>query len=140
MNRSCVKDRLLFFSLVLFFGLIELACNDPHAPARGRDDPLPREDYPQIAVLEGLRDAVVISHVDQTPGPPLRIQTTVRNRTDSTERHVQYRYFFLDGGKPENPNPDWHYMHLPARTEVFMQGNALDASAKEWRLEIRPAR
>jgi hypothetical protein len=39
-----------------------------------------------------------------------------------------------------NLDPDWQYMSLGPRTLLYMQGNALDTRAVDWRLQIRPAR
>jgi uncharacterized protein YcfL len=112
-----------------------------HKPHGVRSDPLDYDDYPQITVLEDLHRNVVLSSVVEEEGAPLRVTVAVRNRANDDERHVQYRFFFLDSrGVPEDPNPDWHYMHMPARTMMYMQGNALDKSAVAWRLEVRPAR
>ena len=106
-----------------------------------RSDPLDYNDYPQITVLEKLHRNVVLTRVVEEEGSPLRVTVAVRNRGTDDERHVQYRFFFLDSrGVPEDPNPDWHYLHMPARTAMYMQGNALDRSAVDWRLEVRPAR
>jgi hypothetical protein len=110
------------------------------APKAGRPDPLPLEDYPQIAVLEGLHRAVMISDVQEDNGPPLAVRVMVRNRTHDDERTIQYRFIFSDDhGKRETAEPDWHVKHLPARTLVEISGNALDDSYTQWQLEIRPA-
>ena len=112
-----------------------------HKPHGVRSDPLDYDDYPQITVLENLHRNVVLTSVVEEEGSPLRVTVVMRNRTKQEERHVQYRFFFLDSrGVPEDANPDWHYMHMPARTAMYMQGNALDKSAVDWRLEVRPAR
>lgn len=140
MKRFCNHASVGWTLLLACAALGAGGCNDPYAPDRAKSDPLAPEQYPQVSALEGLKTAIVVSNVHENPGPPLGVQVTVRNKTDATERNVQYRFFFMTDGRPENPNPDWHYMLMPARTEVFMQGNALDSAAKEWRLEIRPAR
>jgi hypothetical protein len=134
-NNRCRCLTLLAVSLWL------TGCAHRDAPKAGRPDPLPLEEYPQIAVLEGLHRAVVVTDVKEEPGPPLWVQVAARNKTDDDERHVQYRFFFFNAvGEPESPNPDWHYVRMPARTLVYFQGNALDRSRTDWRLEIRPAR
>jgi hypothetical protein len=111
------------------------------APKTGREDPLDLDKYPQIAVLEGLHRRVMISDVKVENGPPLGVTVVARNRTNDDERHIQYRYFWLDASdSPQDENPDWHYVHMPARTYVYLSGNALDAKYTHWRLELRPAR
>ncbi len=118
-----------------------LAGGCKYPPARAKDDPLRREDYPRIAVLEGLDRAIVVSDVREEKGPPLLVTVTCRNIGDDAERDVQYRFFFYDErGRPEELDPDWQYVHMPARTYIYLRGNALDAGFVDWKLEIRPAR
>ena len=133
-------SRNMPWALVALLGLLASAgcAKNPRAP---KLDPLRYEDYPHITALEKLRRNVVLCHVHEEPGPPLQVAVQVRNRTHEQERHIQYRFFFLNrGGVPEDPNPDWRYVKLPARTIVFLQGNALDREMVKWRLEMRPAR
>jgi hypothetical protein len=54
---------------------------------------------------------------------------------------VQYRYLFMDAqGRPVERNEvGWKYQVLPPGVERFLEGNALDTTAVNWRLEIRPA-
>lgn len=128
------------FLLIVAVGvLVSAGCSkDPRAPEM---DPLRYANYPNITALEKLHRNVVLCKVHEEPGPPLQVTVQVRNRTRDDERHMQYRFFFLnENGRPENPNPDWRYVKLPARTIVFLEGNALDRDAVEWRLEMRPAR
>ena len=135
------KSNLYRYLPLVVAPLVSTWCGCSYPPKAGRADPVLLKKYPQIAVLENLHRAVVVTEVSEDPGPPLSVQVTARNKTRHDERHVQYRFFFLDTvGKPENPNPDWHYVHMPARTLVYFQGNALDRTCGAWRLEIRPAR
>ncbi len=54
---------------------------------------------------------------------------------------MQWRYIFLDGkGRRLQSEPDWQFSYLPSRTPVELRGNALDKSAADWQLQIRPAR
>lgn len=111
------------------------------APNRMNTDPLPSAEYPQIVVLDGLSGWLCAGKIVEEAGPPLTVTVPVRALTDNKDLHVQYRFFFLDTeGVPLNRAPDWHYMRMPSRSEVFMQANALDSTAKTWRLEVRPAR
>ncbi len=111
-----------------------------HRPAPARMDTLAPKHYPQITALEGLDSVVVVNEVVVTQGPPLKVSVSVRN-DDDTERSVQYRFFFVDRENlPETSDTDWHFLKLPARTLVYLKGNAIDKKAVDWRLEIRPAR
>lgn len=111
------------------------------APGRIDADPLPCEDYPQIAVLEGLEGWLGAGKIVEEPGPPMTVTVPVRALTDDDELNIQYRFLFLDEkGVPLNRDPDWHDMRMPSRAQVFMRANALDSTASMWRLEIRPAR
>lgn len=119
-------------------GLIA-ACDPIKAPGSAQFDPLP--EYPKVTALEGLKDWVVVNDVVVDPGPPMEVTVPARAKTDYEELNVQYRFFFYDSaGRPLQNAPDWHYMRMPSRTEVYMQANALDTTATDWRLEIRPAR
>ncbi len=122
-------------------GLV-LACrHSRRRPGEPNPDPVAYANYPQIATLERLHRYIVVSKVIEDPGPPLSVTSVVRAKTRTDEWDVQYRYFFLDeAGRPLEADPDWRFMHLPARTQMYMEGNALDSTAVDWRLEIRPAR
>ncbi|HRX85922.1 MAG TPA: DUF1425 domain-containing protein [Phycisphaerae bacterium] len=116
-----------------------LACS--HNPKAARQDQMAIEDYPQITALEHLDRVLVISDVVEDKGPPLKVTVALRDERDDKERRIQYRFFFFDErGVPENNNPDWRYKELPRRAAVYVDGNALDKNAVDWRLELRPAR
>ena len=103
-------------------------------------DPLDMDEYPQVVATENLHRVIVISDVAKGESRPLNLTLAIRN-VDDDERSIQYRFFFLDlNNVPEVLDPDWHYLRLPALTGVFIQGNAMDTRAVDWRLEIRPAR
>lgn len=127
-------------------GLLLGACaSDPAKhPGSAQVDPLPGDQYPKIAALEGLSKWISVSGFDVEPAAPTRpiqITTAVRAMTDGPELNVQYRYVYFDNrSSPINPNPDWQYVRLPSRAQVFLRGSAMDTSAVDWRLEIRPAR
>lgn len=118
-------------------------CNDPvKAPYAGKQDPLARTSYPQITVEGPLQpflafDAPVVTK----PSGVLKVVTPVRLQSDGQESNVQYRYIFLDaGGMPLRAQADWRYLRMPSRQQVFLEGNALDTTASDWRLEVRPSR
>lgn len=117
-------------------------CDSVKAPGAVVGDPLPAASYPQIAVLQGLQGYIVMGTAPRVePGPPMKVTTALRTKTDYEELSVQYRFFFFDGsGAPLNREPDWRYARLQSRTESFFQGVAPDRGAVDWRMEVRPAR
>lgn len=118
-------------------------CNDPvKAPYGGKQDPLPAGQYPKITVEGPLQPFLAFEapKVSRDSGV-LKVVTPVRLQSDGQESNVQYRYIFLDaGGLPMRAQPDWRYLRLPSRQQVFLEGNALDTGASDWRLEVRPSR
>jgi len=140
---SSTRQTIQLFLLATLTTTLVSGCEQDTAKPPGRidDDPLPSSEYPQIAVLEGLKGWLAAGKIVEEPGPPVAVTVPVRALTDDKELSVQYRFFFLDEkGIPLDGNPDWHYMKMPSRSQVFMRANALDSNAKTWRLEIRPAR
>ncbi len=141
-----VQERTMFrhgtsIRLIAVCAALSVLWGCKHPPAAAKTDPLNVQKYPQISALEKLDRAIVISKVIEDKGPPLAVTVVCRNIGDDQERHVQYRFFFFDeAGKPEEADPDWQYVHMPARTYVYLRGNALDANCVDWKLEIRPAR
>lgn len=117
-------------------------CGDARKPpGRAERDVLHEDLYPQVAATEGLDEYLVVSRVTKSDTEPLQVTVGMRNLTNDDEHYVEYRFFFFDeNGKPLQNNPDWHYFTVPARTEFFLTGTALDRGATDWRLEIRPAR
>ncbi|MGQ0628613.1 MAG: hypothetical protein ACT4PL_11000 [Phycisphaerales bacterium] len=117
-------------------------CDPVKAPGSVQGDPLPATLYPKIAVLEGLQGFIVMGTEPRVNvGPPMGVTCALRAKTDFEELSVQYRYiFFTSAGVPLNNNPDWQYQRMQSRVESFFSGNALDRTAVDWRLEVRPAR
>ena len=112
------------------------------APGVVQADPLTPMLYPRIAALEGLQPYLVMANPPRVEtGPPLRVTCAIRAYTKHEELNIQYRYIFFDAaGIPLRNSPDWQFLRMPSRTESFFSGNALDSTAVDWRLEIRPAR
>ena len=109
----------------------------------GRRDPIVEEDYPQIAVVEGLHRKVVFSRpaVTDAPNQPMSVVVGVSNKTRSKNMHIQYKFEFYDQNKvPVEPMMQWKYQLLPHAAEVKLIGAALDTKARDWRLVMRPAR
>ena len=119
------------------------ACESPSKPPRGvPSDPLAAEDYPRITAEGDL--AKYLRHSTPTTirmaGQPLRVSVPVR-LVNKDEFNVQYRFEFFDAAaQPLQTEPQWKYERLPARTQVFLEGAAMDNTAQSWRLIVRPAR
>lgn len=112
------------------------------APGAGRADPILRDNYPAIVAEQDLDKFLFFSEPLVVVGPdqPMRVTVPVRLRSD-TEVSAQYRFEFFDvQRRPLRPEPQWRFIRLPARTQVFMEGAALDTAAVDWRLIVRPAR
>ena len=121
--------------------LLLTGCNDPvKAPYGGVGDPLPQ--YPPITTDGAMSNYLLFSQpVVSRDSGVLKVTTPARLRSDGLESEVQYRYIFLDAsGQPLRAQPDWRQVRMPARQQVFFEANALDASATDWRLEVRAAR
>lgn len=142
MSRISIQALLALIVPMVVVGL-SVGCTSERtkAPKRIDEDALMAHEYPQITVSRGLKGTITAGDIVEEAGPPVRVTVPVRALTRRRDLHVQYRFMFLDEkGLPLNREPDWHYMRMPSRTQVFMQGNALDANAQDWRLEIRLAR
>ena len=56
-------------------------------------------------------------------------------------RNVQFRYEYFDRhGRPLESNQGWRFQRVDALAQVFLDGNALETTAWDWRLHVRPAR
>ena len=124
------------------FGLA-IGCDSVKAPPGGHVDQLPEGQYPRIVAAEGLQEAIVFGErvVDvSTTAKPMRVTQAARNVHDETIR-VQYRFEFFDAsGRPLKSNLGWRYLEMPSRQEIFLEGAAMEPTATEWRLTVRPAR
>ena len=116
-----------------------------YSPDSARVDRVSESEYPQVTVNGSLRTRIVASapSVRLDPGVPMSVSVPIRyiplRRLSSEGRAVQYRFlFFANDGRPLDNNPAWKYMDVPARTQVFLTGSAMDLGAVDWRCEIRP--
>jgi hypothetical protein len=118
------------------------ACDTVKAPATLRTDPLGGA-YPQNVALEGLHKYVVVDQpiVDgPTDTRPLQVSVPLRSIIDGFI-HLQYRFELLDGrGRPLRSSSGFKYITIEPRTQVFLESNALDTNAVDWRLTVRKAR
>src|SRR5699024_6543989 len=96
--------------------------------------------YPKIEARGDLEKKIYYGKpvVEHAAGRPLHVSVPVRStRQDAIE--AQYRFvFFAQDGRALTPEMDWRYIRLPARSQVFLQGTALNKEAVDWRLQIRP--
>lgn len=113
------------------------------APGSAGVDQLPPDQYPKVEAAGGLSPYLVISGANVTPGTdtkPMSVISAVRSTWDKDVLSIQYRYFFFDErNTPLDTDPAWRFVKLPPRSQVFMEGRAMDTNAKDWRLQIRPA-
>lgn len=113
------------------------------APGSAGVDQLPADQYPKVEATGGLSPYLVISGANVTPGTdtkPMSVMSAVRSTWDKDVLNVQYRYFFFDEkNTPLDTDPAWRFVKLPPRSQVYMEGKAMDTNAKDWRLQIRPA-
>ncbi len=123
--------------------LLAGGCRTSTLPPGAQRDPLPRENYPRVVVLDDLQRWVVVDApiVTKSERDPLRVTVPVRAVTDHEELNVQYRFAFFDAdGRPMDPEPSWRYERLPSKAQRMIEANALDQRAVDWRVDIRPAR
>lgn len=100
-----------------------------------------RREYPQVVVEYGLREYITIAEPRVDKGEILKVTVPTRLLADEDEQaRIQYRFiFFNDRGVPLRDQPDWRYLQLEPRSQVFLSANSTD-TASEWRLEIRSNR
>ncbi len=139
----CKPRRVL--SIVTLLGITILSagslvgCDTTAAPFGGRRDPV--MNYPKISTTGSLANLIAFTEPTVTPATettPLHVVTPCRSTQDGITR-VQYQYEWFDAnGRPLDPS-GWKYIVIPARTQVFLEGNALTSKATDWRLTVRPA-
>ena len=114
------------------------------APASGRLDMLPLEDYPQIAVQPGLQEALVFAPAvvePSSPDSPMNVTVPVRSVHDKYSLNIQYRFEFRDDKDMQlRTNSGWRFAHLTPRIQTDLTGNSLETKAAGWRLLVRAAK
>lgn len=116
-----------------------------YSPYEGRHDRLDVEEYPRIVASRDTYRNLFFGPATIDPGTdaqPMRVTVPVRSRFRRSDLRIQYRFEWLDSaGRPMGRSADaeWSYKALPPRNQVFLDGNALDRGAKDWRLEVRLA-
>ena len=105
-------------------------------------DPLRADAYPRIAVLEGLQRWLYFSDpivTPSTPDKPMRVTVPMRLVYDAP-REIQFRFEYFSADSRPLRSGGWRFRHLEPRTQIYLDGNALETQAADWRLEVRPAR
>lgn len=118
-----------------------------NTPKSAGSDRMSPDEYPQVVVESGrliapneLNRRIVLHGEPVVQRNPFRVAVTLRHHATGKTRHVQYRFRFYDAnGIILDNDPDWHYLELPPRARQQVSGVALDSSAVDWELEIRPA-
>lgn len=112
-------------------------------PTAAPADPVARANYPHSITIRGLEKVIVAGEPVVEPATehkPMRVTVPVRN-TDRKVVYTQYLFEFFDAkGQPLRQTGSWQYLVIQPNMQVFMQGYAVDTSATDWRLTIRPAR
>jgi hypothetical protein len=122
--------------------MVMLACRSADDFA-GRRDPIPDDEYPQIAAADGLHRMLVYGGlaVRSEPGQPMSVTVGLANDTHHTTLPLQYQFEFYNvRGEPVTPVMGWRTLHLPKAVQVKITGNSVDATATSWRLVIRSVR
>lgn len=129
----------------LLAGLMLVSLAGCYSPYAGKPDLVSNDEYPQIVAsrytYKNLRFGPPVEEVG-TPEKPMRVTVPVRSTFKRTDLNIQYRFEFLDfAGRPLQRSgvTEWRYKALPPRNQVFLDANALDVGAKDWRLEVRLA-
>lgn len=134
-------------SLVALASAALVGCNQnpPYRPPPGSlEEPMPQSQYPNINVHEPLTPWIMVSDpiVTRDDLGTMRVEVPIRSISRSNEdMNVQYRFQFLDEqGRLLQPEPEWQYIRMESAIQVFVRANAMDNRARDWRLEIKPAR
>lgn len=100
-----------------------------------------RREYPQVVVEYALREYITIAEPRVDKGEILKVTVPTRLLSDEDEQaRIQYRFIFFNAqGVPLRDQPDWRYIQLEPRSQVFLSANSTDTAA-DWRLEIRSNR
>lgn len=140
MFRNVAARVVVVSAAALFLGS---GCDNVQSPHSVRRDLLPNKHYPTVTVEASLEDALVIDAPKVTPGDserPLTVIIPLRNVEDN-EIHIQYRMEFFDSaGRPMTRGDQWRFKTLPSRTQVFLEGGAIDTKSVDYRAIIRSAR
>ncbi len=122
-------------------------CDTVRAPYAARNDTVAQANYPKVVVEAGLSPYLAINQpVVNSDSGVMKVSVPARLLSNPGEfSRIQYKFTFFNGpteagGTPLRTQTEWRYMVMEPRNQVYLEGNALDSTAKDWRLEIRSAR
>ncbi|MCC7146232.1 MAG: DUF1425 domain-containing protein [Phycisphaeraceae bacterium] len=138
---STMKIRTL---LAVAIASVLLAACKPGPPPSPQAEVTQRANYPRNIALQGLSPSLLAGEaMIEAPkdNRPLHVTVPIRN-VYAYGVNVQYRFEFFDAtGKPvAREEPGWRFQHLATDMQAFLDGNAMDMAAVDWRLTIRSAR
>ncbi|MBX3363605.1 MAG: YcfL family protein [Phycisphaeraceae bacterium] len=140
---KCLTQRVVMATILAAGCTLSAGCRRDIAPPGAYGDPYPDANYPNVVMLDGLQRFVVVSgspKVEKPDGGVMRVVVAIRN-TAQQEINAQYKFQFLDSqGRPIGYEPTWRYIRLSSLAQHFVEANAVDSRAVQWRLEVRPAR
>ena len=129
---------------VLVIGMLFVGvggCQGP--PHEGKSDYVSPQAYPRVSVEGDLADWLVFGKATIEPSSgnkPMHVIQATRN-SGNDHINVQYRFEFFDAdGRPLDTSPKWQFVEMSPRTEIFMEGSAMELRATDWRLVVRSAR
>lgn len=128
--------------VALVFVAVSCGGDRVKGPPGALRDPLRANAYPRIAVLEGLQRWLYFSDPIVTPSTadkPMRVTVPMRLVYDAP-REIQFRFEYFGADSRPLRSGGWRFRHLEPRTQIYLDGNALETQAADWRLEVRPAR
>ena len=136
----------LWMSVLVVLAAVGCQQNPGKGAAAGRLDLLPLADYPQIVVQGKLHDALrfappIVEAATQMK--PMRVTVPVRSVDDRWGVNIQYRFEYLDEAKrplATSKKERWIFKHLAPRVQGFLDSNAMDTTAVDWRLIVRSGR
>lgn len=139
--------RALAAAGVLATTLALAGCDTVRAPYAARNDTVAQANYPKVVVEAGLSPYLAINQpVQSTENGIMKVSVPARLLSNPGEfSRVQYKFTFFNGptdagGTPLRTQTEWRYMVMEPRNQIYFEGNALDNTAKDWRLEVRSAR
>lgn len=133
--------------LALVASLVTAGCESGPpdvAPSPGLGDPYPAPfNDPQISVLSPELRPWIAFHpaiITRDPRRPMQVEVPVRNVTDR-QYVLDYRFVFYDeDGREQEPVMGWALQALDPKQVARLKAGALDAEARDYRLEVRWAR
>ena len=127
----------------LALGVLSIgACQNQPLPPSSDPMTLPFPATDQVLRLGDLGPKLRVDHptVIDARDRPLTVSVPVKSVVDY-DLKVLYKYQFYDvDGRRLSPEAGWTYLTLVAQAPVFFEGSALDDSAVNWRLIIRPSK